>query len=133
MDEKDTQIKSLLFDIGRIIHFGSERRKTQLEVLRLINDNESLNLKDIENEMNIKGSSASEIVSKLERRCYITRQHSSLDRRKIVLEITKKGKEFLLSAENTRQDTVFSFLNEEEKEILIKTLKKILSSWKEEK
>ena len=83
--------------------------------------------------LDIKSSSLSELVTKVEKNGYITKEKLLEDKRNVILKLTplgvSKAKEFELQREKDAE-LLFKELSEEEKDELQKILDKTLVSWK---
>ena len=83
--------------------------------------------------LDIKSSSLSELVTKVEKNGYITKEKLLEDKRNVILKLTplgvSKAKEFELQREKDAE-LLFKELSEEEKEKLQELLDKTLVSWK---
>ena len=83
--------------------------------------------------LDIKSSSLSELVAKVEKNGYITKEKLLEDKRNVILKLThlgvSKAKEFELQREKDAELLVKE-LSEEEKEKLQELLDKTLVSWK---
>ena len=83
--------------------------------------------------LDIKSSSLSEIVSKLEKNNLIYKLKSQDDKRKTLLFLTPSGEEIAKDFEKTREanaNLLFSELTNEEKNQLQKLLNKLIPHWK---
>ena len=83
--------------------------------------------------LDIKSSSLSELVTKVEKNGYITKEKLLEDKRNVILKLTplgvSKAKKFELQREKDAE-LLFKELSEEEKEKLQELLDKTLVSWK---
>ena len=83
--------------------------------------------------LDIKSSSLSELVTKVEKNGYLTKEKLLEDKRNVILKLTplgvSKAKEFELQREKDAE-LLFKELSEEEKEKLQELLDKTLVSWK---
>lgn len=89
--ELGLKIKDLMVNLNPSL-FKSELTLTQLSALHTICINPNITLKELASKLNIAHSTASELVDRLVRLKYVTRNISPVDRRKIVLSISSKGK-----------------------------------------
>ena len=82
----------------------------------------------------VKNATLSETLSKLECKGLITRGRDDDDRRRGTVSLTEAGCELAReSAERFRdfEDRGFSCLSEEEKEVLLELLERVIDHWKE--
>lgn len=73
----------------------------------------------------------SKVLKKLEDKGLISREVSQIDKRSALIHLEKAGLEIVLACEpifRERDDQIFSVLDDKEKEILRKALKKVLFS-----
>lgn len=109
------------------IHRGQGR------VLALLNSKGDLSIAQLVEELDIRPSSAGELVSKLEQNGFVTRGASEDDKRLAIISITDKGKEILdqTGANNAEYfEDMFSGLTEKEQEELSALLDKLVTSLK---
>lgn len=66
---------------------------TQYIVMMVVWEKKKLNEKDIVNALFLKSNTIAPLIKKLEKKGLITIKQDSIDRRNIIIEITKKGKE----------------------------------------
>lgn len=88
------KFRELMFKLNPTI-FRSELTLTQLTALQYIRHTPDITLKELADKLVIAQSSASELVDKLVKMKYIERKISPIDRRKIILSLSTKGKKFI--------------------------------------
>ncbi len=89
--ELSLKIKEVMVNLNPSL-FRSELTLNQLSALHVICVNPDITLKELAKKLNIAQSTASELVDRLVKLKYVTRKISPYDRRKIVLNISSKGK-----------------------------------------
>lgn len=104
----------------------------ELFILKYLNDERIQVLPgDISNKMNISSARVAAALNSLEKKEFVTRQIDPNDRRKILVAITDKGKEFSLSIEknilNEVQETLEN-IGEEDANELVRIVKKMSDS-----
>ena len=83
--------------------------------------------KDLQEALEVRPGSISEIVSKLEEKGLVTRSKTEEDARAVMLSLTEAGKEKLESLKQRKN--LFSSISEEEKEQLKNILIKLNNDW----
>ena len=86
-------------------------------ILRVLLEKGTMTQSELQNIIDIRSGSLSEILSKIEEKELIIREKDENDKRKVNISITEKGKESIL-------------LNEEEQQQLEVILSKLLKSWR---
>lgn len=105
--------------------------RSQIRLLKSLAEADSMSMKDIVEELDIRPSSASELVSKLEVRGYVTREINSEDKRVANISITEKGRAFATEVDSGRKErfsALFSDLTQEDLEKLVSLLEKLNGS-----
>jgi MarR family 2-MHQ and catechol resistance regulon transcriptional repressor len=88
------KFREMMFKLNPTI-FRSELTLTQLTALQYICHTPNITLKDLAEKLVIAQSSASELVDRLVKMKYVERKISPEDRRKIILNLSSKGKKFI--------------------------------------
>ncbi|WP_461243177.1 MarR family winged helix-turn-helix transcriptional regulator [Secundilactobacillus muriivasis] len=102
----------------------------QIRVLQLLSEHEQLTNSDIVDELDIRPSSASALVSKLEDGGLIERHASEEDKRVMLISLTEKGHNFISAAQSLKDgvsESLFDSLSSEEQQQLAGTLRKLLA------
>ena len=110
-------------------HHGKAR------VLNILAKEGPMNQRDLQDEMEITSSSASDLLKKMEEHGFITRTANPSNAKAYIVEITDLGKEKNkeLKKEKTKKTkALFSALTEEEKTQFADMLDKIQASWYEQ-
>lgn len=97
----------------------------QGRVLSLLKMQPEISQKDLSYILGITPQSLGELLAKLEKNGYITRETSESDRRAMIIKLTPEGRH---AAEQTRDLEMFSCLGEDEKDILGEYLDRIYES-----
>jgi DNA-binding MarR family transcriptional regulator len=106
----------------------------QGRLLRLLKETDGLPLKDIVEALDIRPSSASELVAKLEQNGYVSRTTNAEDKRVVNVFITPAGLARIaekISERKQRLDNLYAALDEQEQKQLSALLGKLISSLKE--
>ncbi len=119
--------RSFLLNLSRELNKGSVSYAQFFLLGYLANEN-FLTMTDISKKMGHSTAAATGLVDRLEKLGYVQRLHASEDRRKVMVQITKKGVDLV---ERIREDIVSSLvtlmvdLDENEQDALLKTYGKI--------
>lgn len=133
MDEQnasllDDRLHKLLRRCGHVLYHQAHHSQ-QDEVLLMLARQGAMNQKQIQQQLSVQAGSASELISKLESKQFVQRSRDEHDRRRVVLSLTEKGQlAARIHAERPTED-LFSGLNAEEKETMIRLLNKLHVSW----
>ncbi|NLG11064.1 MAG: MarR family transcriptional regulator [Coriobacteriaceae bacterium] len=109
----------------------SQVPRSQIRLLKSLAGTNSMPMKEIVEMLDIRPSSASELVSKLEARGYVTRKMDSEDKRVANISITEEGRVFISEVDlgrNERFSALFSGLTQQELEELVSLLEKLNDS-----
>lgn len=107
----------------------------QGRLLALLQEKQPISQRDITDLLDIRPSSVSEALKKLEAKGYISREQDEGDKRNVIWTVTEQGKEKANAACEGRQKMLsglFDALDESEQEQLDCLLKKLVESWKED-
>lgn len=102
-------------------------------ILKVLLEEGKMTQSDLQNIIDIRSGSLSEILSKMEDKQLITRKKDKNDKRKVEIQITEKGKETILVKEEEHKNKakeLFNSIDEEEKKQLEAILSKLIKSWK---
>ena len=131
--EKDLNLMKTMRCCGHILYHHFSINEAQNKLVFLLYRHGEMNQNDLLKRLDIKSSSLSELVTKVEKNGYITKEKLLEDKRNVILKLTplgvSKAKEFELQREKDAE-LLFKELNEEEKEKLQELLDKTLVSWK---
>lgn len=120
--------------IGRAHHMRGHARHGQQRVLALLAERAPISQRDLLEELDVRSSSLSELLAKLERGGLIERERDEADRRNFIVKLSEAG---LAAAQKSGEgepgaDSIFSALTEEEREQLGSLLRKLNDSLAEE-
>lgn len=134
--EQNKDIFSLLREVtaalGRGPRQGFSVRPGQNKVLKTLNKHDSMRQQELLAVLGIRPASLSELLGKLEKDGYITRQRSGRVTNEFVVEITEKGRISALENElsvKERDEALFGKLEPQEKNELARILNKLLAIW----
>ena len=102
-------------------------------ILKVLLEKGTMTQSDLQNIIDIRSGSLSEILSKMEDKQLITREKDENDKRKVKIKITEKGKEAILLKEEEHKNKakeLFNAIDEEEQKQLEGILSKLIKSWK---
>lgn len=102
-------------------------------ILKVLLEEGTMTQSDLQNIIDIRSGSLSEILSKMEDKQLITRKKDKDDKRKVKIKITEKGKETILLKEEeykNKAKELFNSIDEEEQKQLELILSKLIKSWK---
>ncbi|MCD7949204.1 MAG: MarR family transcriptional regulator [Erysipelotrichaceae bacterium] len=128
MDKFD--LTGLLINCAQVLNHKMGKKQGQGRILEILNERETISQKELQDILNIKAGSISEILAKLEKSGKIIRYKDENDKRKSIIQITDKGRNTIVRYKDTNED-IFFMLDDHEKEELSQLLNKILTSWKE--
>ncbi|MCD7894441.1 MAG: MarR family transcriptional regulator [Erysipelotrichaceae bacterium] len=128
MDKLD--LAGLLIKCSQVLNHKMGKKQGQGRILEILNERGTISQKELQDILNIKAGSISEILSKLEKSEKIIRYKDDNDKRKSVIQITDKGRNTITHYKNNNED-IFFMLDDNEKQQLSYLLNKILTSWKE--
>lgn len=95
--------------------FGFDNiNKGQSQILHILSKSESMSQKELVSHLDMKPQSASEMIKKLERKGYITREKSDSDKRSLIITLTVKGR-IEIELEGDFTPVLLESLTEEEK------------------
>ncbi len=121
--------------MARAYHQQDHAHHAQGHVLSLIMEKGPMNQGELLEILDVRSSSLSEILSKLERNGYITRERDETDKRRFIISATSKANEMTgndIEARRENAQHLFSVLSDEERTQLQTILNKIVTSLKDE-
>lgn len=125
--------------IGRGHHHKGGRgggRYGQGRILSILSKNTTMSQKNLNELLQVRPSSLSEILGKLETNGYISRDKDDEDQRNVNITITEMGKTIASEHAKKRQTMateLFKPLTENEQSELFELLSKLAEAWKEER
>ncbi|GAX03495.1 MarR family transcriptional regulator [Secundilactobacillus pentosiphilus] len=114
--------------------WAKQPQRGQMRVLLLLNEKDQLTNSQIVDELDIRPSSVSVMVKKLEEEGLVERHDSTEDKRVSLISLTEKGKETITSSHNFKaefSDELFDSLTKEEQETLGQLLNKLTTGLSE--
>lgn len=110
--------------------WAKQPQRGQMRLLLLLNKKDQLTNSQIVDELDIRPSSVSVMVKKMEAEGLVERHDSDEDKRVSLISLTDKGRETITSSHNFKtefSDELFDSLSDEEKETLGQLLEKLTS------
>ena len=120
--------QSVVFDKFMQVMKDQKVTPGQFGVLTLIEENPGLNQSGLASALGIERSTMVAVINMLEDRGLVSRKESPVDRRSYILSLTGQGSELLGIVNNKvrhHEAVITAVLDEQEKETLIRMLKKI--------
>ena len=117
---------------GRLMHHrpGAGSARGQNLVLSILAGRKTMSQRELQQMLAVQPGSISEIVSKLEKKGYVTREKAE-DKRGNMLSITEAGIGAIPQAQADPEDELFAALDSNERETLSGLLRKLLNDWAE--
>ena len=107
----------------------------QMRILRMLGQHEVITQRELMDALQVRSSSLSELLIKLEARGAITRSRDEEDRRGMLIRLTPQGREMINAHECERSalsDQLFTVLSEQEQQALEGILLKLMSAWEQQ-
>ena len=104
----------------------------QQRVLTMLARHDSMSQRDLLEEMGLARATLSELLTRLQEKGLIEREHSKADRRVIIISLTKKGKaasKKVIDLESAIADEAFAPLSAAQKKDMKSMLDAVLQSW----
>ena len=120
----------LCFNVIKRARLSSDLPHGYGRIMAVICHHDGLTQSELADLLDIRPQSLTRSLADLEENGYITRARLENDHRNVVVLITEKGIEYHKRIEKERQkraDTIFSCLDEQEKETLMKLLQKVIT------
>lgn len=115
-------------------HFFAHRigasRRGRGNLMALVAQKPGITQKELAEALGIQPASVSEVLFKLERKGFVTREKAEQDRRSIRVTLTEEGQRHLNRPEPDLS-AAFQALSSDEKEQLAQLLKKLLQDWQQ--
>ncbi len=135
---KDTQITNVLVALRRVIRAtdlhsrdlvrSSGLTAPQLLLLQTIKARGSITAAELALEMSLSQATVTSILDRMEARKYVTRRKSTVDKRKVLIQLTDLGKASIRNAPVPLQDsfvTQFKALQDWEQNMIIAALQRV--------
>lgn len=134
MESGDTtsaqELERLTHELFRRLYLKNRgSNQTQGKVLKILYKKGRLSQKEVQEILDVKPGSISEIITKLEKRELVTRVQDLQDRRRVLLELTEKGRQDVEEFSRNYQNSVMQFfevLEDVEKQEFGRILVKLL-------
>lgn len=133
--DKDEQLRMLLRRCGHVLWLQNGGKESQKRILSILARHDVMTQKELQEELDIKLGSLSEILGKIEKDALIERTANEQDRRNINVKLTETEKQAVQEHREEKQKEtkeMFACLSEEEKDQLFTSLHKLVHSWKSE-
>lgn len=130
---REERLMFLVGKCGSILNNKHCGHNGQGMILKVLADRETITQSELQNIVDVKSGSLSEILAKMEEHDFITREKDENDKRKTNISITEKGKEAVNLKKEQRlksSQELFQNISEEEKEQLESILLKLFREWK---
>lgn len=129
---KNRELMRSMRRLGHYLYHNFRNTDAQNSLLCILKQNGTMSQKEISSRLSIQAGSLSELVSKVEAKGYIIRTEDETNKRMINVSLTELGLQQALLYDqvvNKKAETLFSCLNESEKEELLKLTNKLETSW----
>lgn len=128
--EASLKLETLLHQLFHKIYLKNRNsgQQTQGKVLKILYRKGQLSQKEVQNFLEVRPGTISEIITKLEKKGLVIRIQDSEDRRKVLLTLTEKGRLDVEAFNQNYQNHViayFNILTKEEKNEFIRILQKL--------
>ncbi|MBO5278421.1 MAG: MarR family transcriptional regulator [Lachnospiraceae bacterium] len=131
---ENKELLSLMELCGHFLYHRRGGKRGQTRILRLLYEHGEMSQRQLQDILDIKSGSLSEIVRKMETEGLILRQKHPEDRRNIMIRITEKGIQTCLETTLHLQEEeriLFEALSRQEQQQLFYLLSKLLIDWKD--
>jgi DNA-binding MarR family transcriptional regulator len=118
----------------RMHHHQGHAGHAQAHILAMLKAHGSINQRELLEMHNVRSTSLSELLGKLENRGFITRARDEQDKRNFIITATEQGKAATEVHEDARQknaDALFASLSDEDRQKLGELLGKLVNAWEE--
>jgi DNA-binding MarR family transcriptional regulator len=108
----------------------------QLMILRVVQNKEAVVISEIARNTSLSISTVTGILMRLEKRGFVRREKSGVDKRRVIVNLTKEGKKFLSEAPEPLQESfllAFNQLERWEKLMILSSLQRLVSLMKAER
>lgn len=130
---QEDRLMMMLGKCGMILNNKDCSHNGKGRILKVLLEEGMMTQSDLQNTIDIRSGSLSEILIKMEDKELITRKKDNDDKRKINIQITEKGKEAISLKEEENKNKakeLFNSIDEEEKKQLEVILLKLIKSWR---
>ena len=129
----NNELLDLMELCGHFLYHRRGGKRGQTKILRILAEQGDMMQRKIQDILDIKSGSLSEIVRKMEADGLIIREKHEEDKRNIYIKITEKGRvkiEKDLARMKKEEEILFNSLSEEEQKQFYELCSKLLQSWK---
>ena len=130
--DQDGKLFAILQELGYFCRFYFDGKGGQNRILHILAKHGGMSQKDLTERIGIQPGSASEVLGKLERAGYITRQPEETDKRTFVVSLTEAGNARgaeLEKERSARLNELFSIFSVQEKEQMLSLAEKLYGAW----
>ena len=132
----DTESLAFLFHkatkfIIRAHHHEGHAEHAQMRILAILQRQGTVNQRDLLETLNVRSTSLSELMAKMEQRNLISRTRDVQDKRNFIVTLTEQGVAAIVKPQSARQqhmDALFADFSESEREQLAALLSKFITS-----
>ena len=126
----DEKLFTLLGRLGHMGHGAFNSKSCQNRILQILSKSGRMTQRELTSQLGIQPGSASEVIKKLESAGLIVRRSNSEDRRTVDILLTDAGKARLAETRSQSDHLPFDALSEEEKQLLLTLLEKLVQHWR---
>ncbi|MDU4884841.1 MarR family winged helix-turn-helix transcriptional regulator [uncultured Clostridium sp.] len=130
---QEDRLMIMLGKCGMILNNKSCGHHGRGRILKVLLEKGTITQSELQDIIDIRSGSLSEILSKMEDKQLIIREKDENDKRKVRILMTEKGKETILLKEEEHKNKgkeLFNVINEDEQNQLEMILSKLIKSWK---
>ncbi|EMD16470.1 hypothetical protein HMPREF9943_01225 [Eggerthia catenaformis OT 569 = DSM 20559] len=130
----DIKLTEYIRSAGRFIYDNTGRKAGQKRALYMLAKHSMMTQRELQDYLDIKASSMSEILCKLEAEDFLVRKRSKNDLRQINLTLTESGINQMMNNKKNYEKMIaylYKDFSKEEKETLCKLLEKLNNNWNE--
>lgn len=131
-DELELNLFRAFMRCAHVVHHRTQRNPGQCRLLTLLLRDGGMTQRELQDRMDIRSASLSELLEKLEQGGLLARRRSAEDRRTVNITLTDAGLAAAQEAQRDRAETahqLFSVLSEAEQTQLAGLLDKLLAAW----
>lgn len=128
----DHMLASNMRACGHFLYYQTGGKTGQRRILLTLLEHGSITQRELQDILEIRSGSLSEILAKIEEDRYIKREKSDEDKRQVRLVLTESGRNRAFQMEEDYKrliEKMFECLSEEEKKQLLIILEKLVKNW----
>lgn len=125
--QDDGSLAWLFFHTVRKMRSFNYTGYSQQLVLNILDENGSMNQKELQDILEVKAGSLSELLAKLEDKGLIERKKDVRDRRNVIVMITEEGRNVKKEISLQKDRVIFGALSDEERQMLRQILNRLSS------